>query len=138
LRETIAAVLRYEISERRQACVALERRQQIRVAVQFPEEFKKRTLTESVYLPDEMLEPRGWHATRLCRQAIAVGLEPEERLAGGVKPAHERIGLARSARASHRNIDRRGLSVEGRLGHFLGSPLMKGSREDLTFTVAIG
>jgi hypothetical protein len=29
------------------------------------------------------------------------------------------------------------MSVERRLGHFLGSPLMKESREDLTFTVAI-
>src|ERR1700722_5418451 len=78
-----------------------------------------------------MLEPRGGHANGLCRQAVAPGLELEERLAGCFEPAHEHIGLARSARVSHRNIDRCGLSVEGRLGHFLGISFDEGIPRDL-------
>jgi hypothetical protein len=84
-----------------------------------------------VDLHEEMLEPRGGHANGLCRQAVAPGLELEERLAGCFEPAHEHIGLARSARVSHRNIDRCGLSVEGRLGHFLGISFDEGIPQDL-------
>src|ERR1700722_1208533 len=84
-----------------------------------------------------MLEPRGGHANGLCRQAVAPGLELEERLAGCFEPAHEHIGLARSARVSHRNIDRCGLSVEGRLGHFLGISFDKGIPRGLALSAAI-
>jgi hypothetical protein len=109
---------RYELGERRQAPVPLERRQQIGTTFKLQEALIERTLTEGVDLPGQALEPRGGHANGLCRQAVAPGLELEEGLAGGFEAAHEHIGRVRLARVLHRSIDRRGLSLEGRLSHF--------------------